>query len=344
MNRLRRVFYVFRDYLGLVRFSHTLFALPFALLGAAMAVALNLREPPPVGPVYPRWTDFLGILLCMVFARSAAMAFNRLADRKIDALNPRTAGRHLPSGRLRVKSVVIFVCVCSAGFVLSTLLFLPNLVPVLFSVPVLLFLFGYSYAKRWTVAVHLWLGAALGLSPLAAWLVFRSDDLLGLAFVGPAFFDSPLWAPVFLGLAVMFWTAGFDIIYALQDADIDSRFHVFSLPGTWGLRAVMRIVGLLQGIMVVALLLIPFAFPLFGAVWYVAVALVFIMLCVERWVVVPPDVIADPVNYFLKKWSGYPVHSFDPGLDFDRINFAFFHMNWIISVGLLVFGVADLFF
>ncbi|MBN2218324.1 MAG: UbiA family prenyltransferase, partial [Pirellulales bacterium] len=123
-----------------------------------------------------RWQDLLGILVCMVTARSAAMSFNRLADRRLDAVNPRTASRHLPRGILSTASVAAFTAACSAGFVGGTLLFLPsNPWPFRASVPVLLFLFGYSYAKRFTLLSHFWLGAALGIAPLAAWVAVRAE-------------------------------------------------------------------------------------------------------------------------------------------------------------------------
>src|SRR5690348_16202043 len=142
------------DILGMIKFSHTLFALPFALLGAALAA-----HGPDGWHARPR--DWVAILLCMATARSAAMAFNRLADRRIDARNPRTATRHLPAGRLSVDSVVVFTLVNAVAFIASTLLFLPNRWPVILSVPVLLWLLGYSYTKRFTSLAHFWLGAAL---------------------------------------------------------------------------------------------------------------------------------------------------------------------------------------
>ncbi|MDR1140504.1 MAG: UbiA family prenyltransferase, partial [Planctomycetaceae bacterium] len=194
--------------LGLIRFSHTLFALPFAILGGAMALKLNWYENPEY---CPRMIEWVGILLCMVFARSAAMGFNRWADNELDAQNPRTANRHLPAGLLTVRSVLFFVVVCSVGFIASTLLFLPNRIPFFFSVPVLFFLFCYSYAKRWTIAAHFWLGGALMLAPLAAWIVIR-----------PVLLPIPL-PPVLLALAVLFWTAGFDLIYATQDTEFDKK-------------------------------------------------------------------------------------------------------------------------
>src|SRR5262249_54610196 len=128
------------DLLGMIKFSHTLFALPFALLGAVLAA----RTP---GGWHGRPRDWVGVLLCMATARSAAMAFNRLADRRLDAANPRTAARHLPSGRLSARAAALFTLASSLGFVASTLLFLPNRWPLILAPPVLLWLLGYSYTK-----------------------------------------------------------------------------------------------------------------------------------------------------------------------------------------------------
>src|SRR5579885_3058344 len=158
-----------RKLLELIRFSHTVFALPFALLSAALA----WRDEPF------RWADLAGILLCMVFARSAAMAFNRLADRRLDAANPRTAGRHLPAGKVTPGAVWAFTALCAAGFGLSTLLFVAssdNWWPLIFSAPVLLFICAYSYTKRFTSLAHFWLGASLLLAPVAAWVAIRGLD------------------------------------------------------------------------------------------------------------------------------------------------------------------------
>ena len=210
-----------RRLLELIRFSHTLFALPFALLAATLAWA---DEP-------FRWQDLLGILLCMVFARSATMAFNRLADRHIDARNPRTATRHLPAGTLSVAEVWLFTLICCTGFVASTLLFYfrepSNPWPLYLAGPVLLFVLGYSLAKRFTSLAHLWLGAALALAPVAAWIAVR-----GLA---------DMTVPLLLGAAVAFWVAGFDILYACQDADFDRRAGLFSIPSRFGVAGALRI-------------------------------------------------------------------------------------------------------
>src|SRR5579872_2913507 len=144
-NRLRHI-------LEMIRFSHTLFALPFALLAACLAWRQNFQEGLPF-----RYRELFGIVECMVCARSLAMAFNRLVDWRIDAENPRTAGRHLPAGILSGSSVVAFCLVSAAGFVAATLLFLPNHWPLYLALPVLAFLCGYSYAKRFTALCHYWL-------------------------------------------------------------------------------------------------------------------------------------------------------------------------------------------
>jgi len=290
-------------YFSLIRFSHTLFALPFALLSYVMA---HSATP----PVSFRWLDLVGILLCMVFARSAAMGFNRFADRHIDAGNPRTASRHLPSGILSPKNVLFFVLVCSAGFVASTLLFLPNRIPLVASVPVLLFLFGYSYAKRWTIAAHFWLGAALMLAPLAAWVVVR-----------PVLFPVPI-PPVLLGLAVLFWTAGFDLIYAAQDADADKQQGLYSIPGKYGITTAFRLSALCHVAAVVLWGMIPLFYEPFGMIYGIGVGLTAVVLATEHSLVIPR--------------RNHPV-------DLQRINIAFFQMNVLVSLGLAAFGILDCF-
>lgn len=218
----------FRDLLGLIRFSHTVFALPFALFAAALA----WRDSEF------RWRDLLGILLCMVFARSAAMAFNRLADRQLDARNPRTRDRHLPAGILSAGSVALFTLLNCAAFVAATAIFLPNRWPLALSVPVLSFLLGYSYAKRFTRWCHYWLSAALALSPMAAWIAIRGA------------ID---WPPALLGLAVFFWVGGFDILYACQDVDFDRGAGLHSVPARYGVPAALRIAAASHALTVICL-------------------------------------------------------------------------------------------
>ncbi|MBN1852946.1 MAG: UbiA family prenyltransferase, partial [Pirellulales bacterium] len=167
---------LFAKFLSLIRFSHTLFAMPFALLAAVMAWDRSASQGNWVSAF--RWRELAGIVFCMVFARSAAMAFNRLVDRKMDAANPRTAGRHLPAGTLCVPQVAALVVACGLGFVASTVCFLPNRLPFFLSVPVLVFLLGYSYTKRFTIWSHAWLGTALALAPIAAWIAIRGEQVL----------------------------------------------------------------------------------------------------------------------------------------------------------------------
>jgi 4-hydroxybenzoate polyprenyltransferase len=282
-----------RDYLELVKFSHTLFALPFALLGAALAAY------DPAG-WRGRLQDVLGILLCMATARSAAMAFNRLADRHLDAQNPRTASRHLPTGRLGVAAVAVFTASCAGGFVASTLLFLPNRWPLYLSVPVLLWLLGYSYTKRFTSLSHFWLGASLSVAPVAAWIALRGDVQ---------------WPPVLLALAVLLWVAGFDIIYACQDVDFDRATGLYSVPKRLGVPRALRLAGLCHALMIVPLVGLGLIYPL-GTIYFLGVAAVAGLLIYEHALVRPDNL--------------------------TRVNVAFFQVNAVISVGLLVASVIDL--
>ena len=242
----------------------------------------------------------MGILLCMATARSAAMAFNRLADRRIDALNPRTAMRHLPSGRLSTKTVASFTAATSAAFVASTLLFWPNHWPLILAGPVLLWLLGYSFAKRFTSLAHFWLGFALAMAPLAAWIAFRGD----LA-----------WPPAWLGLAVLTWVSGFDIIYACQDADFDVAQGLHSVPARLGVRGALRLAAGCHAAMVAALVGLGVAYPM-GVIYFVGVGVVALLLVYEHAIVRPDDL--------------------------TRVNLAFFQVNVGISMGLLAVGLADL--
>jgi 4-hydroxybenzoate polyprenyltransferase len=287
---------VARKLLELIRFSHTVFALPFALLAAALA----WKDEPF------RWPDLAGILLCMVFARSAAMAFNRLADRHIDAKNPRTAGRHLPAGLLGVGTVWAFTLLCAAGFVAATLLFLwrdpPNPWPLYLSGPVLLFVCGYSLAKRFTSLAHLWLGAALMLAPVAAWIAVK-----GL---------SDMTVPLILGAAVMGWVTGFDILYACQDADFDRAEGLHSVPARLGVARSLRVAAGCHAVMFGLLVALGFASPHLGAVYFAGLGAVGVLLVYEHALVRPDDL--------------------------SRVNRAFFHVNGVISVGLLLLVLAQL--
>jgi 4-hydroxybenzoate polyprenyltransferase len=279
--------------LGLVRFSHTLFALPFALFGATLAAH-------GTDGWHGRARDWVGIVVCMATARTAAMAFNRLADRRLDALNPRTATRHLPRGDLSVAAVTMLTVVSALAFVAATLLFLPNRWPVLLSVPVLAWLLGYSYTKRFTSLAHVWLGASLALAPLAAWIALRGS------------LASP---PVFLGLAVLLWVTGFDIIYACQDVAFDQTHGLHSVPARLGVPMALRLAAACHAAMLVALCALGWDYPL-GWVYFLGLLAVAALLTYEHALVRPDDL--------------------------TRVNVAFFQVNIAISVGLLAVGVADL--
>lgn len=294
-----------RKILEMIRFSHTLFALPFALLAALMAWAA-----PAEGASGFRWIELLGILLCMVFARSAAMAFNRVVDRDVDALNPRTAKRHLPAGELSVGGVWAFTLLSSLAFVLSTLMFLPNRLPLILSVPVLLFLLGYSYTKRFTSLAHFWLGVSLMLAPVSAWIAIRGELLLeNPADLGPA---------LLLGLGVFTWVSGFDIIYACQDHDFDKQAKLKSVPTALGVPGALRLAAACHLLTIIALSLLPWLFPAVGLGWIFAsgVAVVAGLLVYEHGIVKADDL--------------------------TRVNVAFFQVNTVISIGLLLVGAVDL--
>lgn len=275
--------------LEMIRFSHTIFALPFAILSAILA-----WQSAPF-----RWLDLAGILLCMVFARSTAMAFNRLIDRRIDALNPRTQSRHLPSGLLSVASVWAFTLLCAVGFVASTTLFLmhDNPWPLYLSSPVLVFICSYSFTKRFTTLCHAWLGASLLLAPVATWIAIRGLDALE--------------TPLVLGLAVLFWVTGFDILYACQDVEFDKQAKLASVPARFGVPASLRIAAASHFVMVLFLIALYWAAaPLLGWIYLVGVAAVASLLIYEHLLVQPHDL--------------------------TRVNRAFFQVNGIISVGLLL--------
>jgi 4-hydroxybenzoate polyprenyltransferase len=281
-----------RRYLEMIRFSHSVFALPFALAGATLA-----WQAAPF-----RWEHLLGIVWCMVTARSAAMAFNRLADRRIDAANPRTAGRHLPAGLLSVPAVTAFFLASSAAFVAGTLLFLPNPWPLYLAVPVLAFICAYSLTKRFTTLAHFWLGASLLLAPLAAWIAIRGPE--GLA------------TPGLLGLAVLFWVAGFDILYACQDAEFDRAAKLRSIPAAVGVPRALRIAAGCHAVMSIILALLYFvAVPPLGALYLAGVVAVAGLLVYEHRLVRPDDL--------------------------SHVNAAFFTVNGVISVGLFLLIVVD---
>ena len=256
-----------------------------------------------------RARDVFGILLCMVFARSAAMAFNRLVDHQIDAANPRTENRHLPAGILSRSSVWVFTLFCSLAFIASTLLFLPNWLPIAASAPVLLFLCGYSLAKRFTSAAHLWLGVALSLSPICAWVAIRGGEVL----INP----SDLVAPCLLAAAVAAWVSGFDIIYACQDAKYDAKVGLHSVPARFGVSRALHLSAVSHVVMLCFLTALPYfsSSTGFGVLFWIVLIAITLLVVWQHWLVRPDDL--------------------------DRVNQAFFNVNATISILLLVFGSVD---
>ena len=245
----------------MIQFSHSVFALPFALTSAALAVE---GIPPP-------WRKLVWILVAMVGARSAAMGVNRLADHAIDGKNPRTASRELPSGRLRRREVWGFVGLSSAAFVLAAAMLNPLCLAL--SPLALAIVFGYSYTKRFTTLSHVALGLALAIAPVGAWLAIRG------AFALP---------PIVLALAVLLWVAGFDVIYACQDVDFDRREGLHSLPARLGVARALLLARAMH-FAAVALLASLYALVPLHPLYLGGVGLIGLLLLYEHSLVHPED-------------------------------------------------------
>ena len=276
-----------RTYLEMIRFSHTVFALPFALMGAVLAA----------GGIPPR-DKLLWILVAMVGARSGAMGMNRFADRGLDRLNPRTQDRALPQGRVSPGGVLLFVGGSYALFLLATW----RLNPLCFALAPLavLVITGYSYTKRFTALSHLILGLSLAFAPLGAWIAVTGRIAL------PA---------VVLGGAVVFWVAGFDILYALMDIDFDRRSGLFSIPARLGVDGGILIARLFHALTAICLgLLIPLM--KLGSVYTMGLVLASALLFYEHWL----------------------LHRH--GLA--KLNVAFFNVNGVLSIGMFLFTLGDL--
>ena len=217
-----------RNYLSLIKFSHTIFALPFALIGFFIAV------PMENGSMDALWSSILGkkfllVIICMVTARSAAMAFNRYLDRHFDAKNPRTAIREIPAGILSAENALLFVIVNCLMFITATY-FINSICFYLSPVALFVILF-YSFTKRFTAFCHIVLGVGLSLAPIGAFLAVTG------------YFN---WLPILFSLTVIFWVSGFDIIYAMQDVDFDQSENLYSIPSTFGKATGLRISELLH--------------------------------------------------------------------------------------------------
>ncbi|TYO95441.1 4-hydroxybenzoate polyprenyltransferase [Geothermobacter ehrlichii] len=278
-----------RALLEMIKFSHTVFAFPFALMGMVIA-ALTSGKAPTAGQI-------LWICLAMVGARSGAMGLNRIIDARIDAANPRTAQRHIPAGRVSKAEAWIFVLLSFALLLLAAWKLNPlclKLAPV-----ALFFLFLYSWCKRFTAYAHIVLGVCLAAAPIGAWIALRGD-------IG--------WQVVALGLAVLFWVAGFDIFYALQDLDFDRQAGLHSIPVKLGPE---KAIGLARWfhLTMILLLLALLSIEGLGLIYFVGVLIVAGLLVYEHLLVRPDDL--------------------------SRLDAAFFNMNGYISVTIFLFTLTD---
>jgi 4-hydroxybenzoate polyprenyltransferase len=304
MNRVK-------NYLSLVKFSHTIFAMPFALIGFFLAVlkpeiSSFYKDYLPSswsiivnGIPYSLWLKLLLIILCMVFARSAAMAFNRYLDRSFDAKNPRTAIREIPKGIISAGSALRFVIFNCIAFVVCTWFINPL---CFFLSPVaLLVVLGYSYTKRFTALCHIILGLGLSLAPIGAYLAVTGQFAL---------------LPMLFSFAVVFWVSGFDIIYALQDIDFDKSQQLYSIPAALGKAKALRVSESLHFLSAAC---VVFAGVYGGFHWsyWIGVA-VFIGMLIYQHSIVKPN-------------------------DLTKVNIAFMTANGIASVVFAVFVIADLF-
>ncbi|HXE11463.1 MAG TPA: UbiA-like polyprenyltransferase [Bryobacteraceae bacterium] len=279
--------------LDMVKFEHSVFALPFALTGALLAWRDAHFAVPDL-----EWRLFW-VVVAMVGARSAAMAFNRILDADVDGRNCRTAMRHLPAGLLSRRFAWGFTIISSLVFLIAARE-LGALCLVLAPL-VLATLFFYSYCKRFTTYSHLVLGFCLGIAPAGAWIAMRG-----------ALDARVLW----LTAAVMFWTAGFDVIYACQDYEFDVKEGLFSIPRALGIRGALSVARWLHVLMVICLLMLALVFQL-GALSLGGIALVMALLIYEHSLVHPTDL--------------------------SRVNVAFFTLNGYVSVLFFVFWAADIF-
>ncbi len=281
------------DYARLVRFSHTVFAMPFAMASVALAW--------PRHPVTLR--GFFWIVVAMVGARTAAMGFNRLADRRFDALNPRTRNWELPSGAVKPWEAIALTLAAALVFVIAA--YQLNWICFVLSPVALAIVFFYSLTKRFTWASHLFLGLALSIAPIGAWL----------AVAQPPFDLYEFAVPLFLALGVIFWLAGFDIIYSLQDHDFDRAQGLFSIPVRFGVSAALRLSTFFHTCTIVCLAMVGLAAGM-GVIYWLGFFAVAAVLLWEHRIVRPSDL--------------------------SRINRAFFDFNAYVSVGYLLATIADI--
>jgi 4-hydroxybenzoate polyprenyltransferase len=302
-----------KKYLSLIKFSHTIFAMPFALIGFMLGAAEYVKlwftsffrdYYPSSWSAYntektsPLWLKFVLVILCMIFARSAAMAFNRYLDRHFDAQNPRTAIREIPAGILKANNVLWFTIICSVLFVVCTW-FINRICFFLSPVALFVVLF-YSYTKRFTPLCHLVLGLGLSLAPIGAYLAVTGQFAL---------------LPILFSFTVIFWVSGFDIIYALQDEEFDKSKQLYSIPAWLGKAKGLRVSELLH-LLSAACVILAGVLGHFHWMYWVGVAIFVSMLFYQHSIVKPTDL--------------------------RRVNLAFMTANGIASVVFAVFVIADL--
>jgi len=270
-----------------IKIQHTVFALPFALMSAFIAS----KGVPPSGKL-------LWILLSMVGARSSAMSFNRIADVDYDRENPRTKERALPKGRIRKSYYIIFLILSVLLFIFSCIML--NRLALILSPAALLIVFFYSYTKRFTIFSHFFLGLSLSLAPIGAWVAIREEISI---------------VSIVLGLAVIFWLAGLDIIYSCQDVEFDKSHGLFSFPAKLGIERALRLAAIFHVIMTLFLFSLFFIGNL-GLLYLGGIILIAGLLYYEHSIVRPDDL--------------------------SKVNVAFFNVNGIISIGLMLMTILDI--
>jgi 4-hydroxybenzoate polyprenyltransferase len=251
-----------KNFFSLVKFSHTIFAMPFAFIGYFLALYQT--------KALFEWKLLVLIVLCMIFARNAAMAFNRFVDREIDNKNPRTAVREIPSGIIKAKSALIFVIINALLFILTT--YFINTITFILSPVALLIILGYSITKKFTAICHLILGLGLSLAPIGAYLaVTATFDLL----------------PILYSLVVLFWVSGFDIIYALQDLDFDKEEQLKSFPVFFGRKGALS-ASILLHLLSATIVIIAGLIAGFGLMYWLG-SIIFIILLIYQHLLVKPN-------------------------------------------------------
>jgi 4-hydroxybenzoate polyprenyltransferase len=263
---------VIKNYLSLIKFSHTIFAMPFAMIGFFLGIKV-FNFPRPDDPVGWEFSFFIFLLvvLCMVFARSAAMAFNRYLDRSFDAKNPRTVIREIPAGIIKANSVLLFTIANCLLFIACT--FFINKICFFLSPVALLVVLGYSFTKRFTPLCHLILGLGLSLAPIGAYLAVTGHFSI---------------LPVIFSLCVLFWVSGFDIIYALQDEEFDKKHKLFSIPAWLGKNRGLRISEALH-VLSAACVVVAGWLGGFGWLYWVGSGIFIGMLIYQHSIVKPSD-------------------------------------------------------